>query len=267
MKKLGSKFAGFMPVFIWTVVVSAQSTAAFKDLDDAPESHPNPAAPQSTVTPKPQRVEGGLPVNRPPCQPGQVSNCQPSRTNATPYRVKLRAALPLTQFRLVNPGDANGSSVGASLLGASIEAELHQLWAIEMGGAAVGESAPSFPVGADVFVRAGLVPVVYDGRNSDERGWIIQFDALAGYRWLRRERLGGDADSGTEQTHAIRGNLGFDFTRQFSSMAFGVRFLSGLTLPLAQSRTGDWKMHSTNLTPSDDLTWALDLGIDLGIAL
>jgi len=29
MKKLGSKFAGFMPVFIWTVVVSAQSTAAF----------------------------------------------------------------------------------------------------------------------------------------------------------------------------------------------------------------------------------------------
>ena len=145
MKKLGSKFAGVMPVFTWTVVVSAQSTAAFKDLDDAPESHPNPAAPQSTVTPKPQRVEGGLPVNRPPCQPGQVSNCQPSRTNATPYRVKLRAALPLTQFRLVNPGNANGSSVGASLLGASIEAELHELWAIEMGGAAVGESAPASP--------------------------------------------------------------------------------------------------------------------------
>jgi len=197
----------------------------------------------------------------------QESDFAKRRTNVVPYRVKLRTTLPFTQIRVANPGSTNGSNVGASLLGASVEAEYRQLWAIEMGGAAVVEAAPSFPVGADVFVRGGLVPVVYDASNSDGRGWIVQFDALAGYRWLRRERSGGDADSGTEQTHAIRWNLGFDFTRQFSIMALDVRFLSGLTLPLAHRRTGDWQMHSPTLTPSDDLKWALDFGVELGITL
>jgi len=187
------------------------------------------------------------------------------RAYDAPFRLKLHAVVPFAQFTLANPGHASGRSIGVTLAGASVEAEFNRLWAVEVGGNFVTWIDADFPRNFDVFARGGLVPVVYDGRNSNGLGWTIQFDALAGYRWLKRHQS-PDGHPGTESTHAVRGNLGFDFTRQFSRVGFVARVLSGVTLPLAQTRTGNWASHSY-ISPNEDLKWALDLGVDVGIAL
>jgi hypothetical protein len=189
----------------------------------------------------------------------------PPRAKVTPLRVKLHVVLPLAQLNLVNPGGGIGSSSAVTFAGASLEAEFLRLWALEMGAAGVVGIGADFPTNSDAFVRGGLVPVVYDARNQEGLGWTIQFDALAGYRWLKRNQS-PDGHPGTETTHAIRGNLGLDFTREYSGIAFVARVLSGVTLPLAQTRTGYWESHSY-INAGEDLKWALDLGIDIGVAL
>lgn len=201
---------------------------------------------------------------------GSVASAQeqaftPSRAKVAPLRLKLHAALPFTQLSLINPGSGTGSSSAFTLAGGSVEAELHRLWAVEVGGASVVAIAADFPTNADAFARAGLVPVVYDARNLQGLGWSVQLNALAGYRWLKRDQS-PDGHPGTESSHALRGNLGLEFTRQYSGIGLVARVLSGVTVPVAQTRTGYWQSHSY-INASEDLRWTLDLGIDLGIAL
>lgn len=189
----------------------------------------------------------------------------PPRVKVAPLRLKLHAALPFTQLSLINTASGLASGSAVTLAGGSVEAELHRLWAVEVGGASVVAIEADFPTNVDAFARAGVVPIVYDSRDRQGLGWTIQLDALAGYRWLKRDQS-PDGHPGTETSHAVRGNLGLDFTRQYSGIGFVARVLSGVTVPVAQTRTGYWKSHSY-INASEDLKWTLDIGIDLGIAL
>lgn len=191
----------------------------------------------------------------------QESAVAPAHASNRAFRAKLHAALPFGQINLIDLGSGSGRISSVAFAGGSFEAELRRLWAVEVGGAYSLSIGGNFPTDYDVFARAGLVPIVYDARDRDGLGWTIQLDALAGYRWLKRHQS-ADGYLGTETTHGIRGNLGLDFSRQFPGFALGARLLSGVTLPLAQTRTGYWYMYK-----DVDLKWALDLGIDIGIAL
>lgn len=195
----------------------------------------------------------------------QEQGSEAPRAYVAPFRLKLHAALPLSQVTAVNSDNIGGGSRGVTLAGGSVEAEFYRSWAVELGGNCMAWLDDGFTVNYDAFARGGFVPVVFDGRNLDGLGWTIQFDALAGYRWLNRTKS-PDAHSGSETTHAVRGNLGLDFTRQGSRVAFVVRVLSGLTLPVVQTHDGNWASHSY-IDTTDDFRWATDIGIDIGVAL
>lgn len=177
-------------------------------------------------------------------------------------RGKIWTTLPVTELVWVNPGVSGGGGAVA-LGGLSLELELQRFWAVEIGAASVLTSIQG--TGRDAFLRAGVVPVLYDGTRSDGRGWTIQFDALAGYRFLDRFDA-PDGHPGTERTHGVAGNLGLEFNRQFENLGIGARVLSGVTVPFTQTRTEYWESHSY-IEGSQDLRWALDLGVDFGITL
>ena len=150
---------------------------------------------------------------------------------------------------------------GVTLGGGSIQLALKERWAFETGAAAVFTGIEG--LSPEIFARAGITPLLHDGRKADGRGWTTQVVALAGYWYLKRMDA-PDGHHGTETTHAVRANAGFDFTGHASPVDFSVRLLSGIAVPFWQTRTGDWEKHLYIDTDSD-LHWALDVGVDLGI--
>jgi len=173
---------------------------------------------------------------------------------------------------IVNPFGApasnhEGSSVSAegavAIVGASLSVELRELWAFEVGGKWLLTSVQG--TGHDLFARAGVAPMIQDSRRADGRGWTTQFDALLGYRALKRYDA-PDGHAGTELTHGVRADVGLELIHHWRDAGFGVRFLTGLTLPIAQTRTGEWERHSYFDT-SQDLQTALDIGLDLTLSL
>lgn len=195
--------------------------------------------------------------------------------------LKLHLTPPLGQWVFVNAfgapkSNGEGRAGGAlpfardsarpaavTIVGGSATVELDQFWAFEAGGNWLFTSIEG--TGYDLFARAGIAPVILDSRKLDGRGWTAQFDALLGYRALKRYDA-PDGHPGTELTHGVRGDVGVEFIRHFGSTGFGARLLTGLTLPLAQTRTGYWERHSYFDT-ADDLRVALDVGLDLVLKL
>lgn len=182
--------------------------------------------------------------------------------NRSTTRGKIWVALPLTELTWVNPGASR--SGGALMVGGlSLEFEVQRFWAVELGAASILTSIEG--TGSEAFVRAGVVPTLRDWTARDGRGWRLQLDALAGYRFLNRFDA-PDGCQGTEHTHGVLGNLGVEFNHQGEHTVFGVRLLSGLTVPIAQTRTECWESY-LYFEPSQDLRWALDLGVNVGITL
>ena len=180
---------------------------------------------------------------------------------STPLSAKVRVTLPFAQFTTVNPDSGQQSSGVISLLGLSLAGEYREFWTVEVGAVLnLAFDGNEF----DYFVRGGLVPVIADWRGADRRGWSVQLDVLAGYRYLHRAEA-PDGETGAEVTHGVRANLGFDFVRTFAGSAFTARILYGVTLPISQERTGSWKPGGL-IMPTENLRWATDLGIDLGFA-
>jgi hypothetical protein len=186
-----------------------------------------------------------------------------AETRTKPLSAKVRVMPPFSQWLFVNPyGDGQVRAVG--ILGGSIGVEYMELWAVEMGGAILFPSAVA--VVTDAFFRGGIAPTLWDGRGGDGRGWTVQLDALAGYRYLARSES-HDAHEGAEFTHGLRANLGLDMTARGDSSGLLLRVLSGVTLPLGQRHTGAWRDYSHYFYPEDDLRSAFDIGVDIGSAL
>lgn len=156
-----------------------------------------------------------------------------------PLIFKLHLTPPLGQWVIRNvfgSPESNGERstsraaqlTAVSIVGGSGSVELDEFWAFEAGGNWLYTAIEA--QGYDVFARAGVAPVILDTRRTNGRGWTGQFDALLGYRALKRYDA-PDAHHGTELTHGIRGDVGVDFVRHFGSIGFGMRLLTGVTVP------------------------------------
>lgn len=176
----------------------------------------------------------------------------PRQRDAGPFLMKVRFTPFLGQWALTKPFP------GIPLIGLSVLAEVERLWAVEAG--AVGLITSIKGLGYDVFLRAAFVPIVRDWRDARGSGWVLQANMLAGFRRLFRYDA-PDGHPGTELTHGVRVNGGYELTRNW----FTVRFLTGLTVPVAQTRTQFWAEYNY-FSPSDDLGLLFDVGLDFGIA-
>jgi len=168
---------------------------------------------------------------------------------------------PFSQWLFANPyGDGDDLVVG--IIGGSFGFEYTELWAFEVGGVLVGSPVAQTTEG---FVRGGIAPMLWDDRERNGRGWTVQMDLLAGYRYLVWSKS-RDGHEGEQSTHGARANIGLDMTAHGESFDLLLRVLSGITVPLSQRRTGAWRDYSYNFHPEDDLRTAFDIGFDIGIA-
>jgi len=180
-----------------------------------------------------------------------------------PLSAKVRVMPPFSQWLLVNPyGEGRDRAVG--ILGGSVGLEYVNFWVVEVGGGVLFPSAVG--LATEAFICGGIAPMLWDGRGGDGRGWTVQLEALAGYRYLARSES-HDAHEGGESTHGLRANRGLDVTAHGDSSGLLLRVLSGITLPLGQRHTGVWRDYSHYFYPEDDLRSAFDVGFDIGIAL
>ncbi len=176
--------------------------------------------------------------------------------------VRLRAMLPVTSFMNINAG-GTGSQIGVGVAGLSFGAELWHLWAVEAGAGAWFTSI--YGLDTDLFVRSGVAPRIADWRGPDGHGWTLQCDALAGFRQQSRF-LSPDGHDGTEETEGVTGNVGFEWARFSSSRgALVLRLLTGVTVPVTQTRTGYWASHNY-IDPAADLRYLVDLTFTVGVA-
>lgn len=177
--------------------------------------------------------------------------------------VRLRAMLPLTGFKTHNAG-RTGSQIGVGVAGVSFGAELWHLLAVEAGAGAWFTSIYRLDHG--LFARVGVAPRIADWRGPDGQGWTLQCDALVGYSQLSRF-LSPDGHDGTEETEGATGNVGFEWARFFSPRgALVFRLLTGVMVPVTQTRTGYWASHNY-ISPDEDLRYLIDLTFTIGIAL
>jgi hypothetical protein len=189
-------------------------------------------------------------------------------TEATPAQgdrgvsILMRVALPATRWLFRNPG--SGFAVGeVEVLGASVAVELERFWMLEAGASLMlGSIKGTDP---DLFARLGVAPVLRDWRRADGRGWMAQLDLLAGYRHLVRSDS-PDGHPGSERTNGVTGSAGIELSRFHEpNQALCFRLLSGLTIPVAQTRTGYWASYNY-FDKSQDLRYGVDLGFDIGVA-
>jgi len=186
--------------------------------------------------------------------PPKISNTE-SRNPAV-GRARLRPPLSTWTF-------GNGGNGWVTLLGGSLAIEAFQvvtlegtfafdLWSIE---------GPSH----DIALRTGAVPRLGDSRDGTGAGWVVQIPVLVGYHYI--DRFGApDGCPGHEKTHGFAAYTGVEVTRWSSPrFAWSVRLLGGPTFPFSQTRTGCWADY-TYFNPGYDLHYAVEVGLDMGVA-
>jgi len=184
---------------------------------------------------------------------------------------QLHVELPATHWMFVNlgtqraPDGTHGAmGGGVSFGGVSVALAWRRLH-LEVGASHIHTS---FDRGAlDPFVRAGLTHHVVDLRGVEGLGWTVDLQGLVGYRYLKR--FGApDGHQGEEVTEGATGAVALQAARWFSSRgAFITRLLTGVTVPLAQRRSGYWNYPNPYFDRSvDDLRYAVDVALDFGVA-
>jgi hypothetical protein len=117
--------------------------------------------------------------------------------------------------------------------------------------------------GADVFFRGGYAGTIREWRVPDGRGWILQWYALLGYRYLVLD-IGNDAshDSWPHEGMALTGGL--ESRRYFSPrLAFSIRLLLGPSLLWRNDLVSDGMFEHPS--GSSRASWSFDVGLDLGL--
>jgi hypothetical protein len=174
--------------------------------------------------------------------------------------VRLWVQPPFAGYTL-SLGESPTSSGQVHFGAISLGLELSEFVAVEAGGGVLlspvgGEPGVSFD--ADAWGRVGLVPVVY--RARPEKGWVLQFASMLGYRYMQRSKIvQEDYLVDTEHVHALALDVGPMATyRSAGGVGFAVRLLSGAILPIART-------HST-LDSRARLHVAVPVGLDVGVA-
>ncbi|MGC4087773.1 MAG: hypothetical protein QM756_07725 [Polyangiaceae bacterium] len=172
-----------------------------------------------------------------------------------------RVPPPVFKLWVMPPLSHINFMAGVMVGGASAQLVLKEFWTVEAGAAAMFTGIQG--LSPDIFVRAGVVPLTSDARDASGRGMTTQLVALVG-SWYIKRFTNPDGHYGTETTHAVRANLGLDFTRHASPLDFSLRLISGVAVPVWQQRTGDWASHLYT-DPDSDLKYAIEMGFDFGV--
>jgi hypothetical protein len=142
----------------------------------------------------------------------------------------------------------------------SLTAEIVHHLALEAGG---GLSTSFFGGGGDLFARAGWITDLYRGRPRGMAGWVIQFSALGGYRFLSLIAT-GDGYEGIEKNHCLQLLLRLESTYWFGPhFGLNIALASGASLSLFASHNSEW----SDVYVDKERTWFLgDFSLAFGLA-